>query len=63
MKENIVWNDQFIMKKERELLLDQKICILCFTGLSGSGKSTIANAVDKELYKRGNKTYFLDDDK
>lgn len=60
--ENIIWHQQNITKGKREYLLNQKPCILWFTGLSGSGKSTIANAVEKELYKRNCKTYLLDGD-
>ena len=54
--ENIVWHNQSITKEKRLTLLNQKPCILWFTGLSGSGKSTIANAVELELFKRGRKT-------
>lgn len=60
--ENIIWHEQHVTKDKREVLLNQKPCILWFTGLSGSGKSTIANAVEVELYKRGIKTYLLDGD-
>ena len=60
--ENIVWHNQSITKEKRLTLLNQKPCILWFTGLSGSGKSTIANAVELELFKRGRKTYLLDGD-
>ncbi|RXJ68977.1 adenylyl-sulfate kinase [Halarcobacter ebronensis] len=59
---NIVWQEQNINKEKRLFLLNQKPCILWFTGLSGSGKSTIANAVEAELFKRGRKTYLLDGD-
>ena len=59
---NIVWHNQSITKEKRLTLLNQKPCILWFTGLSGSGKSTIANAVELELFKRGRKTYLLDGD-
>ena len=59
---NIVWHNQSITKEKRLTLLNQKPCILWFTGLSGSGKSTIANAVEFELFKRGRKTYLLDGD-
>lgn len=59
---NIVWHEQYITKEKRETLLDQKPCILWFTGLSGSGKSTIANAVEVELFKKDRKTYLLDGD-
>ena len=60
--DNIVWHNQQITKNKRETLLNQKPCILWFTGLSGSGKSTIANAVEQELFTRGIKTYLLDGD-
>jgi len=59
---NTVWHNQSITKEKRLTLLNQKPCILWFTGLSGSGKSTIANAVELELFKRGRKTYLLDGD-
>ena len=59
---NIVWHNQSITKEKRLTLLNQKPSILWFTGLSGSGKSTIANAVEFELFKRGRKTYLLDGD-
>ncbi|MDY0365412.1 MAG: adenylyl-sulfate kinase [Arcobacteraceae bacterium] len=59
---NIVWHNQSVSKEDRAVLLEQKPCVLWFTGLSGSGKSTIANAVELELYKRGIKTYLLDGD-
>ena len=60
--ENIVWHNQNVTKTKRETLLNQKPCILWFTGLSGSGKSTVANAVEAELFNRGVKTYLLDGD-
>lgn len=62
MKENIVWHEQHINRALREELLGQKPCILWFTGLSASGKSTIANALEVELFKRHQKTYLLDGD-
>ena len=60
--ENIVWHDHHVSKEERSHLKDQKPCILWFTGLSGSGKSTIANAVESELLKLQKHTYLLDGD-
>jgi adenylylsulfate kinase len=60
--ENIVWHEQYITKEKRNTLLNQKPCILWFTGLSASGKSTIANAVEQALFTRGVKTYLLDGD-
>jgi len=60
--ENIVWHDHHVNKDERSQLKAQKPCILWFTGLSGSGKSTIANAVESELLKLQKHTYLLDGD-
>ena len=59
---NIVWHSHKVTKQDREKIKHQKACVLWFTGLSGSGKSTIANAVEEKLYKRGNFTYLLDGD-
>lgn len=59
---NIVWHDHHVSKEERAELKDQKPCILWFTGLSGSGKSTIANAVELKLNKLKKHTYLLDGD-
>lgn len=60
--ENIVWHDHHVTKQERSHLKQQKPCILWFTGLSGSGKSTIANAVESKLFELGKHTYLLDGD-
>jgi len=62
MSKNIVWHNTQITKKERKNLTAQKPCILWFTGLSGSGKSTIANALEEMLYYNNNFTYLLDGD-
>jgi len=59
---NIVWHDHHVSKEDRSNIKGQKPCILWFTGLSGSGKSTIANAVESELLKRNKHTYLLDGD-
>ncbi|WP_457597744.1 adenylyl-sulfate kinase [Hydrogenimonas sp.] len=59
---NIVWHDHRLSKEERSKMKYQKPCILWFTGLSGSGKSTIANAVEARLYEMGRHTYLLDGD-
>ena len=59
---NIIWQDNQITKQDRIKLTKQKPCILWFTGLSGSGKSTIANALEEMLYHNGNFTYLLDGD-
>lgn len=60
--ENTVWHAQQITKSERSELKKQRACLLWYTGLSGSGKSTIANAVDALLFERGCHTYLLDGD-
>lgn len=62
MNENIVWHTHHVSKGERTKLTKQRPCILWFTGLSGSGKSTIANALDSKLYAMGNYSYLLDGD-
>jgi len=59
---NIVWHDHHVTKKERSQIKEQKPCILWFTGLSGSGKSTIANAVEGRLLELKKHTYLLDGD-
>lgn len=62
MADNIVWHDHKITRAERSINKNQKPCVLWFTGLSGSGKSTIANALDVALHKRGYHTFLLDGD-
>ncbi len=59
---NIVWHDHHVTKEERSNIKNQKPCILWFTGLSGSGKSTIANAVESKLLELNKHTYLLDGD-
>jgi len=59
---NIIWHNHKITKSDRIKLLNQKSFIIWLTGLSGSGKSTIANKLEVELYKRGYLTYLLDGD-
>jgi len=60
--ENTVWHQQHISKEQRASLKKQKPCLLWYTGLSGSGKSTVANAVDALLFKLGCHSYLLDGD-
>ena len=62
MRKNIVKHSYNISRLEREQNLSQKAKILWFTGLSGSGKSTIANEVELALNEQGFKTYLLDGD-
>ena len=59
---NIVWHDHHLSKGKRSAMKAQKPCILWFTGLSGSGKSTIANAVELKLSELNRHTYLLDGD-
>lgn len=60
--ENTVWHEQHVSKEQRAQLKKQKPCLLWYTGLSGSGKSTVANAVDALLFARGCHSYLLDGD-
>lgn len=60
--ENTVWHEQQISQTNRAEIKSQKPCLLWFTGLSGSGKSTIANAVDAKLHAMAKHTYLLDGD-
>ena len=60
--ENTVWHHQQVTKAQRSQQKNQKPCLLWYTGLSGSGKSTVANAVDAMLFERGCHTYLLDGD-
>jgi bifunctional enzyme CysN/CysC len=59
---NIAWQPLSIGKAERAELKKQKPCIVWFTGLSGSGKSTIANMVDQKLFAASHHTTLLDGD-
>ncbi|MBX4260065.1 adenylyl-sulfate kinase [Clostridium estertheticum] len=60
--ENLTWHDTFVTRDQRENLLSQKSKLLWLTGLSGSGKSTVANALDLRLNEIGKATYLLDGD-
>ena len=62
MSNNITWHDHQISRGEREKLNGHKGCVIWFTGLSGSGKSTVANAVEQKLYERGVRSFLLDGD-
>ncbi|WP_020592480.1 sulfate adenylyltransferase subunit CysN [Kiloniella laminariae] len=59
---NIVWQELDINKDKRAEQKGQKPCVLWFTGLSGAGKSTVANLVEKKLFAEGRHTYTLDGD-
>lgn len=62
MKKNIIPHSYHISISDRRKLNKHNSFLLWFTGLSGSGKSTISNLVEQELYKKGIKTYSLDGD-
>ncbi len=59
---HVTWHSHKVERKERESLLKQKGVVIWITGLSGSGKSTIANEVAYKLHKMGKITYVLDGD-
>jgi adenylylsulfate kinase len=56
------WHEHVVTQRDRELLNGNKGCVVWFTGLSASGKSTIANLVDFELYQIGKRSFVLDGD-
>jgi adenylylsulfate kinase len=60
--ENVVWHDHRVLKAERRTLNNHNSCVVWFTGLPSSGKSTIASEVEHQLYNRGIRTYLLDGD-
>ena len=59
---NITWHDGTVTRAEREKLLGQRGVTIWLTGLSGSGKSTIAVAAQGALHERGTHSYVLDGD-
>jgi adenylylsulfate kinase len=59
---NITWHAGQVSRQDREKLLGQRGCTVWLTGLSGSGKSTIAVAAEKALASKGRLTYILDGD-
>jgi len=60
--QNVHWQDLDVNKAARAKAKHQKPCVLWFTGLSGAGKSTVANLVEKRLCDLGRHTYTLDGD-
>lgn len=62
MSKHIVQHTYSVTKEQRNLLNAHDSFLVWFTGLSGSGKSTIANALEQELHKRNIRTYSLDGD-
>ncbi|MEM1668685.1 MAG: adenylyl-sulfate kinase [Thermofilaceae archaeon] len=61
-KNNVVWHPPLVTREMRNNLNGHRSLAIWFTGLPSSGKSTIAHAVEKELYVRGIRTYTLDGD-
>ncbi|NRA83508.1 MAG: adenylyl-sulfate kinase [Gammaproteobacteria bacterium] len=59
---NVVWHQHQINKNQRGEQKKQRPCLLWFTGLSGSGKSTVAGALEAALFAQGHHTYLLDGD-
>jgi adenylylsulfate kinase len=59
---NITWHASHVTRAERERLLGQRGVTVWLTGLSGSGKSTIAVGAERELVRRGRLAYVLDGD-
>lgn len=62
MATNIVWHQHDVDKNRRAAAKGQKPCVIWLTGLSGSGKSTIANLLEKKLTESNKHTYLLDGD-
>ena len=60
--QNVHWQAMEVNKSARAALKQQRACVLWYTGLSGAGKSTIANLVDKKLHSMKRHTYLLDGD-
>ena len=59
---NTVWHEATVTRNRREQMNDHHSAVLWFTGYSGVGKSTLAHAVEEELYQRGCRTFVLDGD-
>ncbi|WP_159567071.1 adenylyl-sulfate kinase [Budvicia diplopodorum] len=62
MQQNVVWHSHAITRTEREVANQHCAVVVWLTGLSGSGKSTIAGALEQALHHRGVHTYLLDGD-
>ena len=60
--QNITWHEHKVIRENKERLLNQSPFVLWFTGLSGSGKSTIAVELEKKLYEKQKFTVLLDGD-
>lgn len=62
VSDDVVWHNSTVTHQDRVAQKGQKPVILWFTGLSGSGKSTVANAVESKLLQMGKYSYLLDGD-
>lgn len=60
--ENVIWHPHAVTREDREARHGHKGAVLWFTGLSGSGKSTVAGALEQALHELGVNTYLLDGD-
>ena len=58
----VTWHEQTVSRAQREARAGHRGCVVWLTGLSGSGKSTIANLVDRQLHEMGVRSYVLDGD-
>lgn len=61
-EQEIRWHDHLVQRDKRAGQKQQKPCMIWFTGLSGAGKSTVANALDSLLFENNRHTYLLDGD-
>ena len=61
-KVNVTWHDHHIPRDLRQQLNGHRGCVVWFTGLSGCGKSTVANLVDQQLHAAGIHSFLLDGD-
>jgi adenylylsulfate kinase len=59
---NVVWHSPTVSRDERETLSGHRGCTVWLTGLSASGKSTLANALEQRLWEKGVRSYVLDGD-
>jgi adenylylsulfate kinase len=59
---NVTWHESSVSREMRERKSGHKGCVVWFTGLSGSGKSTVANTLDHKLHQTGHQSVVLDGD-
>jgi len=59
---HVVWHPSSVSIENRSTVLSQRGCVVWFTGLSGSGKSTVANALDQLLFESRRPSFLLDGD-